>query len=125
MLRVLAGVAKPNPKMGQALGPLGINMMQFCKEFNAQTVAYRNDVPLRVEMWAYHDRTYKFKVRAPESTWFLKKAIGKERCSQYPGYVINDEISVKYIYEIAKVKKEVDEDLRKIPLQSICKMIAA
>lgn len=47
-LKVLAGVAKPNPKMGQSLGPLGINMMHFCKDFNATTAHIRSDVPLRV-----------------------------------------------------------------------------
>jgi large subunit ribosomal protein L11 len=46
-----AGNAKPNPKMGQALGPLGINMMQFCKEFNAQTSEYHGDVPLRIRLY--------------------------------------------------------------------------
>ena len=44
----MAGGAKPNPKMGQALGPLGINMMQFCKDFNTKTAQFNNDVPLRV-----------------------------------------------------------------------------
>lgn len=47
-LLALAGSAKPNPKMGQALGPLGINMMMFCKDFNAKTEAYNNEVPLRI-----------------------------------------------------------------------------
>ena len=45
-----AGVAKPNPKLGQALGPLGINMMQFCKDFNAKTTQYNADTPLRVKL---------------------------------------------------------------------------
>ena len=71
---------------------------------------------MRVELWAFHDRTFKFKLRAPETSWFIKKAIGKEKCSQYPGYIINDEIGVKYIYEIAKVKQEVDQDLRRLSL---------
>ena len=47
-LLAMAGGAKPNPKMGQALGPLGINMMQFCKDFNSKTANFNNDVPLRV-----------------------------------------------------------------------------
>jgi len=50
-LMAFAGSAKPNPKMGQALGPLGINMMQFCKEFNAKTSEYNGDVPLRIRLY--------------------------------------------------------------------------
>ena len=50
-LLVYAGVAKPNPKMGQSLGPLGINVMQFCKEFNSRTAEYNPDVPLRVRLY--------------------------------------------------------------------------
>ena len=51
-----AGNAKPNPKMGQALGPLGLNMMQVCKEFNEKTAAYRGDLPMRVIIRAYTDK---------------------------------------------------------------------
>ena len=49
-LLAYAGVAKPNPKMGQALGPLGINMMQFCKDFNAKTTHFNPDTPLRIKL---------------------------------------------------------------------------
>jgi large subunit ribosomal protein L11 len=48
-----AGVAKPSPKIGQALGPLGVNMMAFCKEFNERTTQYNSDVPMRVILHAY------------------------------------------------------------------------
>ena len=48
-----AGVAKPTPKMGQSLGPLGINVMQFCKEFNSRTGEYNSDVPLRVRLYGH------------------------------------------------------------------------
>ena len=50
-LLAFAGIAKPNPKMGQSLGPLGINVMQFCKEFNARTAEYNPDVPMRVRLY--------------------------------------------------------------------------
>ena len=52
-----AGAARPSPKIGQALGPLGLNMMQFCKEFNERTSSVRPDVPMRVLLKAYEDRT--------------------------------------------------------------------
>jgi len=76
-LRVYAGVAKPNPKMGQSLGPLGINMMKFCEEFNKITTHIRPDVPLKVKLTAFTDRTFKFILKPPETSWFLKKATGK------------------------------------------------
>ena len=50
-LIMYAGVAKPNPKLGQSLGPLGMNMMQFCKDFNAKTGEYNGDVPLRIRLY--------------------------------------------------------------------------
>lgn len=76
-----AGTAKPNPKLGQALGPLGINMAQFCKDFNAKTSNYLSDVLLRVKLNAYDDRTYTYIVKPPSTSWFIKKALGKERLS--------------------------------------------
>ena len=75
-LYVNAGVAKPSPKIGQALGPLGINMMQFCKEFNDRTGAYNNEVPMRVVLKAYVDRSFKFVVKPPPTSWFVKRAAG-------------------------------------------------
>ena len=111
-LRVLAGVAKPNPKMGQALGPLGINMMKFCEEFNKVTTHVRPDVPLKVRLTAFTDRTFKFIVKPPETTWFLKKAAGKDKFTPLPAHFIFTPIPVQYIYEIAKVKKEMDPDLK-------------
>ena len=75
-LYVNAGVAKPSPKIGQALGPLGINMMQFCKEFNEKTGHFNPDVPMRVILKAFTDRSFKFLIKPPPSSWFIKKAAG-------------------------------------------------
>ena len=72
-LVVYAGNGKPNPKMGQALGPLGLNMMQFCKEFNERTSALRTDVPCRVQLKAYTDRSFTFIIKPPPTSWFLKR----------------------------------------------------
>ena len=100
---VYAGNGKPNPKMGQALGPLGLNMMQFCKEFNERTTGLRNDVPCRVMLKAYTDRTFSFIVKPPPTSWFLKRCASISAGSnlarkRYFGYV-----GAKYIYEIAKI----------------------
>mmetsp|Transcript_75717 Transcript_75717/g.149655 ORF Transcript_75717/g.149655 Transcript_75717/m.149655 type:complete len:162 (+) Transcript_75717:50-535(+) len=68
---VPAATAKPSPSIGQALGPLGINMMTFCKEFNARTAKVRPEVPIQVTLVPRSDRTYKFMMRTPQVKWFL------------------------------------------------------
>ena len=85
-LKVFAGVAKPNPKMGQALGPLGLNMMKFCDEFNKRTSHIRPDVLLKVRLTAFDDRTFKFQVKPPETTWFLHKICAQEKFTPFPGH---------------------------------------
>jgi large subunit ribosomal protein L11 len=120
-----AGNAKPNPRMGQALGPLGLNMMQVCKEFNEKTAQFRPDVPLRIVLKAYTDRTYNFIIKPPPTSWFLK------RCAMVPfgthsarrKYV--GQIGCKYIYEIAKIKVSLDPHFRKHNILGVCKMIIA
>ena len=108
----LAGVAKPSPKIGQALGPLGINMMQFCKEFNDRTSQYNPDIPMRVVLKAYMDRSFKFMIMPPPTSWFIKKACGLPKGSDKPGQNVAGRVTIKYLYEIAKVKQEVDPTLR-------------
>ena len=119
----LAGNAKPSPKIGQALGPLGINMMQFCKEFNDRTGDYNGDVPMRVILKAYVDRSFKFVVKPPPTSYFIKKALGQAKGGDKPGHESAGRVSVKYIYEIAKIKQEVDPDLAEHDLEGICRMI--
>lgn len=72
--------------MGQSLGPLGINMMKFCEEFNQVTGHIRGDVPLKVKLTAFTDRTFKFIVKPPETSWFLKKATGQAKFTPLPGH---------------------------------------
>ena len=103
-LYCMAGVAKPSPKIGQALGPLGVNMMQFCKDFNARTGEFHEDTPMRVKLTAYIDRSYKFVVKPPPTTWFIKKASALPKGSMTPGHESAGRVSIKYLYEIAKVK---------------------
>ena len=77
-LRVGAGSAKPGPAIGQALGPLGLNMAEFCKQFNEQTKTFEKDVPLPVELSAFSNRSFTFVVKTPPTSWFLKKCAGVE-----------------------------------------------
>jgi large subunit ribosomal protein L11 len=120
-----AGSAKPNPKMGQALGPLGLNMMMVCKEFNERTAQYRGDVPMRIILKAYTDRSYNFVVKPPPTSWFLKRCamvtIGTNTARRkYVG-----EVGCKYIYEIAKIKIRLDPTFRKHNVLGVCRMIIA
>ena len=119
----LAGNAKPSPKIGQALGPLGINMMQFCKEFNDRTGEYNADVPMRVILKAYVDRSFTFIVKPPPTSYFVKKASGLYKGSDKPGHNPVGRVSVKYLYEAAKVKQKVDPDLAAHDIQGIMRMM--
>jgi ribosomal protein L11 len=86
-LRILAGVAKPSPKMGQTLGPLGVNMVKFCEEFNKQTTHFRPDVPMKVRLTAFTDRTYLFTIKPPETSWFLRKSSGVPKFTMFPSHL--------------------------------------
>ena len=121
----VAGNAKPSPKIGQALGPLGLNMMQFCKEFNDRTQQFNGDVPMRVILKAYVDRSFSFIVKPPPTSYFIKKASGFDKLSQKPGHESIGRVSVKYIYEIGKIKQKCDQDLVEHDLEGICQMIVA
>ena len=77
-LRVGAGSAKPGPAIGQALGPLGLNMAEFCKQFNEKTKIYEKDTPIPVDLSAFSNRSFTFKVKTPPTSWFLKRCAGVE-----------------------------------------------
>ncbi|CEM34398.1 unnamed protein product [Vitrella brassicaformis CCMP3155] len=117
-LVINAGSAKPSPAIGQALGPLGINMMQFCKEFNARTSKVRPDVPIQVQLLPLTDRTFKFWLRGPPAFWFIRRVARVPLGSAYPGHDILGNITLKEIYHIAKAKC-MDPPLVGRPLKSI------
>lgn len=123
-LRVPAGNAKPGPAIGQALGPLGINMAQFCKEFNEKSeTMYERDTPLRVELRAMSDRSYTFDVRSPPTAWLVKQAAGvnkgpSEPNSDRPAGTITPEA----IYEIALIKQN-DGNRWHLPLEGIARSV--
>lgn len=122
---VNAGAAKPSPAIGQALGPLGVNMMEFCKDFNAKSGQYKPSATMRVKLTAYEDRTFKYEVLAPPTTWYIKRVTGIQKGAKEPGKEVVGTISIKAIYEIAKSKEQHDPECRGIELQSLCKTIMA
>ena len=105
-LNVPAGNAKPGPAIGQSLGPLGINMADFCKQFNEKTEnVYKKDVPLGVRLHAMSDRTFTFDVRSPSTSWLIKQVVGLEKGPSNPDPVSPAAfISPEAVYEIAKIK---------------------
>ena len=123
-LLAYANSARPTAKLGQALGPIGVNMAQFCKDFNEKTTHIRADTPLRVHLTAYKDKTFKFDVRSPPTSWMIKKAAGIEKGSNTPGRVKVGVISAKSVYEIAKIKLEMDKHLKNVDEQAMASMIA-
>ena len=123
-LRVPAGNAKPGPAIGQSLGPLGINMIDFCKQFNEKTDGvYKRDIPLSVRLHAMSDRSFTFDVRSPSTSWLIKRVVGLEKGPTSPdpmtpvGY-----ITPEAVYEIAKIKHA--DDMRwHLPLEGVARSV--
>jgi large subunit ribosomal protein L11 len=84
-LQIPAGKANPSPPVGPALGQRGLNIMQFCKEFNARTQAMEPGMPVPVVITAYGDRTFSFITKTPPNTYFIKKAAGVAKGSTTTG----------------------------------------
>ena len=124
-LLVLAGGAKPSPAIGQALGPLGVNMMEFCKDFNARTAALKPSALMRVRLTAFDDRSFRYALLAPPTSWFLKRAAGVAKGAGAPGKETVASISAKAVYEIARAKQRHDPALAEIPLESLARSIVA
>jgi large subunit ribosomal protein L11 len=106
-LQVPAGKANPSPPIGPALGQRGLNIMEFCKAFNAQTQGLEPGMPIPVVITAYTDRTFTFVTKTPPVSYFLKKAAGLAKGSQTPGKGTVGQVTMAQIREIAE-KKMVD-----------------
>ncbi len=84
-LQVPAGAANPSPPIGPALGQRGLNIMEFCKAFNAKTAQMEKGTPIPVIITAYADRSFTFEMKQPPVSYFLKKAAKVDKGSQTPG----------------------------------------
>jgi large subunit ribosomal protein L11 len=104
-LQVPAGAANPSPPIGPALGQRGLNIMEFCKAFNAQTQNLEKGMPIPVVITAYGDRSFTFITKTPPVSYFLKKAVSLEKGSQTPGKGGSvGTVTVEQLREIAKTK---------------------
>lgn len=103
-LQVAAGKANPSPPVGPALGQHGVNIMEFCKAFNAQTQGVEPGLPLPVVITVYSDRSFTFITKTPPASILLKKAVGIESGSPRPNSQKVGKVTRAQLEEIAKAK---------------------
>ena len=102
-LQIAAGQATPAPPVGTALGPHGLNIMEFCKQYNAATEAQRGTI-IPVEITIYEDRTFSFILKTPPTPVLLRQAAGLEKGAQTTGREVVGTITDKQLTEIAQTK---------------------
>ena len=120
-LQVPAGKANPSPPIGPALGQRGLNIMQFCKDFNAKTQGLEPGMPIPVVITAYGDRSFTFVTKTPPAARLLLKAAGVEKGSGEPQKTKVAKVTMDQVREIAKTKME---DLNAKDLDNAAKIIA-
>ena len=120
-LQVPAGSANPSPPIGPALGQQGVNIMEFCKQFNAQTQKLEKGLPIPVIITVYTDRSFTFIMKTPPAAVLIRKAIGIEKGSGTPNTAKVGKISRKQLEEVAKMKQP---DLTAADLEAAVRTIA-
>ncbi len=120
-LQVPAGQANPSPPVGPALGQHGVNIMEFCKSFNAQTQAMEQGMPLPVVITVYSDRSFTFITKTPPAAVLLKKAVGIGKGSGTPNSKKIGTVNRAQLEEIAKTKMP---DLNAASLEAAIRSIA-
>ena len=109
-LQVPAGAANPAPPIGPALGQRGVNIMEFCKSFNAKTKEMEQGTPIPVKITVYSDRSFTFEMRLPPATYLIKKAAGMKPTgkggsgSKEPGRIVAGKVTMAQLREIATTK---------------------
>lgn len=120
-LQVPAGSANPSPPIGPALGQQGVNIMEFCKQFNAQTQKVEKGLPIPVIITVYSDRSFTFVMKTPPAAVLIRKAIGIEKGSGTPNTNKVGKITRTQLEEIAKLKTP---DLTAASLEAAVRTIA-
>ncbi|MGB8326933.1 MAG: 50S ribosomal protein L11 [Steroidobacteraceae bacterium] len=120
-LQVPAGSANPAPPIGPALGQQGVNIMEFCKQFNAQTQKLEKGLPIPVVITVYSDRSFTFIMKTPPASVLIRKSIGIEKGSGTPNTAKVGKITRKQLEEIAKAKQP---DLTAADLDAAVRTIA-
>ena len=120
-LQVAAGSATPSPPIGPALGQRGLNIMEFCKAFNAATQEIEKGAPIPVVITAYADKSFTFVMKQPPVTYFIKKAVNLKSGSKNPGKESAGTITVAQLRDIAQKKMK---DLNADDIDAAVSMIA-
>ena len=119
-LQVPAGVANPSPPIGPALGQRGVNIMEFCKAFNAATQDLEKSMPIPTIITVYADRSFTFVTKTPPASFLIKKAANLKSGSKEPGKVSAGKIARSKLSEIAEVKMK---DLNANDIEQAAKII--
>ena len=119
-LNIPAGAANPSPPVGPALGQRGVNIMEFCKAFNASTDSLEKNMPIPVVITVYADKSFSFITKTPPVSFYLKKAAGKEKGSSEPGRTVGGSIKINQIREIAENKMK---DLNAADIEGAIEMV--
>ena len=127
-LQVKAGQANPSPPVGPALGQRGINIMQFCKDFNAKSADMEPGSPVPVVITYYQDKSFSMELKTPPASWYLKKAAGlklvgkrnRAKGSEKPGREVAGSVTVKQVREIAEAKMK---DLNAVDIEGAMQII--
>ncbi len=119
-LQVPAGAANPSPPIGPALGQRGLNIMEFCKAFNAQTQKMEQGMPIPVVITTYQDRSFTFELKTPPMSYFIKKAANLQSGSKAPGRDKAGAITRDQVKDIAEKKMK---DLNCSTVEAAMKMV--
>ena len=119
-LQVPSGKANPSPPIGPALGQAGLNIMEFCKAFNAETQDMEEGTPIPVVITVFEDKTFSFATKTPPASYYLKRAAKVAKAAQTPGKETVGKVTMAQVREIAE-KKMVD--LNAFDIDEASKMI--
>ena len=120
-LQVPSGSATPSPPIGPALGQRGLNIMAFCKDFNALTAKMEKGVPIPTIVTVYSDKSFTIQTKKPPATYFLKQAAKLEKASKEPGRTIAGSVTSAQVRKIAEEKMA---DLNANTIEAAMKIIA-
>jgi len=120
-LNIPAGGANPSPPVGPALGQRGVNIMEFCKAFNAATESLEKNMPVPVVITVYQDKSFTFTTKTAPVSYFLKKAAGLSKGGQEPGRSVAGKVTISQVKEIAEQKMK---DLNAVDMDGAVAMIS-
>ena len=121
-LQIPAGQANPSPPVGPALGQRGVNIIEFCKEFNVHTKSMEQGMPVPVAITVYADRSFSFVSKSPPASYFLKKAAGLLKGSSLPGR--EDAVGRVTMAQVREIAEKKMEDLNASDIDAACRTVA-